>query len=264
MQNLNVFVFEIIDTFDSRIELELRNLPRLAAQLLPRLIQMIQVQVRISERMDEFADIEIAHLRDHVCQECVGCDVEWHTEEDISAALIQLTTQRRSSTCGRGSDVKLKQQMTRRQCHFRKIGDVPRADDQTTRVRVRLDLLNDLCDLIVDCAIRTFPSPPLLAVDRPEVALWIRPFVPDRHLIVMEISDVRVAFQEPQKFVEDRARRELLRGNERETLGEMEPHLPAEDRERADTRPIVLSGAVGKDVLEKVEVLTHGKSSISA
>ena len=46
------------------------------------------------------------------------------------------------------------------------------------------------------------PGPPLVAVDRPEVAVLVGPLVPDRDAAVLQPLDVGVAAQEPQQLGE--------------------------------------------------------------
>lgn len=87
-QNLNILISELINRFHLRIEFELRNLPRITTQLLFRLIQMIRIQMRVAQRVNEITDLKITDLRDHMREECIRCYVERNAEEDIAAALV--------------------------------------------------------------------------------------------------------------------------------------------------------------------------------
>src|SRR5665811_2131501 len=62
----------------------------LSRQLQPGLVEMVEVEVRVTEGVDEVARLELADLRDHPRQQRVGGDVERHTEEDVRRALVQL------------------------------------------------------------------------------------------------------------------------------------------------------------------------------
>src|SRR6267142_2642416 len=61
-----------------------------AAELLARLLEMVQVQVGIAEGEDELAGLEAGDLRHHQRQQRVGGDVEGHAEEYVGAALVHL------------------------------------------------------------------------------------------------------------------------------------------------------------------------------
>ena len=49
----------------------------------------------------------------------------------------------------------------------------------------------------------------------------------------LQIAHVGVTAQEPQQFIDDRLEVQLLGGEERETLLQVEPHLMAEDTQGA-------------------------------
>ena len=48
--------------------------------LLLEWFNMILVDVSITDRVHEFARLQSAHMRDHVCQQRIACNVEWNTE----------------------------------------------------------------------------------------------------------------------------------------------------------------------------------------
>ena len=117
---------------------------------------------------------------------------------------------------------------------------------------------HDIGDLIDRAAVRRRPRPPLLAIDRAEVAVLVGPFVPDAHAVVVEIFDVGVAAQEPQQFVDDGFDVQLLGGDQRETARQVKAHLVAEDRARADAGAVALFDALGEHAFHQVEILAHG------
>src|ERR1041384_1706295 len=80
---------------------------------------------------------------------------------------------------------------------------------------------------------RPRPPPPLLAVDRTELAVLVGPLVPDRHAVLLQVAHVRVALQEPQQLVDDRLHVQLLGREQRKALREVETHLAAEHGARA-------------------------------
>src|SRR5690606_31625529 len=106
------------------------------------------------------------------------------------------------------------------------------------------------------------PSTPLRAVDRAEIAVLVGPLVPDRHAVPVQIIDVRVAGEKPQKLVDDRAQMQLLRRHEREAFGKIEAHLITEDAERARPGAVALLSAALADRAQQVEILSHRPSSM--
>ena len=158
-----------------------------------------------------------------------------------------------------GAHVELEQGVARRQRHGLDVGDVPRRDDVSAGVGVGADRLHDPRDLVDAPAVRRGPRPPLVAVDRAQVAAWVGPLVPDRDAAVVQPADVRVAPQEPHELAEDRAQVQPLGRDDGEALGEVEAHLVAEDAARAGTCAVGLLDPRGEHVVEQVEVLTHAR-----
>ena len=54
------------------------------------LLKMVVVQVAVAACPDELFGDQARLLRNHVREQGVGSNVEWHTEENIGAALVQL------------------------------------------------------------------------------------------------------------------------------------------------------------------------------
>ena len=75
--------------------------------------------------------------------------------------------------------------MARRQRHFVHVGHVPGTDDESARIRITLDLLDHLTDLINVAPVRRRPTAPLVAVDRPQLAIFVGPFIPDADLVLL-------------------------------------------------------------------------------
>ena len=63
---------------------------RWTRQLLARLIQMIEIEMRVAESVNELARLQARDLRDHQREQRIGCNVERHAEENIGRALIEL------------------------------------------------------------------------------------------------------------------------------------------------------------------------------
>ena len=81
--------------------------------------------------------------------------------------------------------VKLKEGVTGRQCHLIQFAWVPGRDDVASALGLGLDLLDNLVDLVERGPIWPAPVAPLSTVDPTEIALVIRPFIPNGHLIVV-------------------------------------------------------------------------------
>ena len=101
----------------------------------------------VTERENEFADLKIADVRDHLREQRVRADVERHAEERVRRSLIKLAVKQRCSspTVRKGVHVlnlELKHRMARRQIDVVAFTRIPAADDQTTRVRIRLNLVD--------------------------------------------------------------------------------------------------------------------------
>jgi hypothetical protein len=114
------------------------------------------------------------------------------------------------------------------------------------------------CDLIDGLPVRRGPRAPLLAVDRPQVAVLVGPLVPDLAAVVLQVLHIGVAAQEPQQLDDDRAQVQLLGGQDREALGQVKADLPAEHPQRAGAGAVAALDAVLQDVGEQVQVLPLG------
>ena len=147
--------------------------------------------------------------------------------------------------------------MARRQRHGGNVGRVPGRDDQPPRIGRALDVGDHLRDLVDDSPVRRRPRPPLLAVHRAEIAIDVRPFVPDADAVALQVGDVGVARQEPQQLVQDRLHVQLLGRHQRKAIGEVEAHLMAEHAQRACARAVGFAHALGAHVAEEVEVGLH-------
>ena len=183
---------------------------------------MVGVEVRVAEGVHEVLGLQPADLRHHHRQQGVGGDVEGHAEKDICAALVELA--RELSVVG----VELEHCVARRQRHLIDVRRIPRAHDEPPGIRIALELLDQIGDLVNDTAVGSLPRPPLLAINRPEVAVFVRPFVPNGDLVVVQVLDVRVAAQEPQQLVDDGTQMQLLGGQQGKALLQVKPHLVAE------------------------------------
>src|SRR5258706_2631963 len=88
-----IFVLKIVDVPDRRVQLHDRQSARFARQLKAGLFDVVIVEVEVAKGMNECSRLEIADLRHHQGEQCVGGDVEGHAEEEIRAALVKLAAQ---------------------------------------------------------------------------------------------------------------------------------------------------------------------------
>src|SRR5215831_9003867 len=111
--------------------------------------------------------------------------------------------------------------MARRQRHLIEISDVPRTDDETPRMRIVFNSLDDLLELInvplgvLSCTLvqRILrPLTPLIAINRPQLSLRVSPGIPDRRVLGQVIMNVRRATHKPQQFAYYSVEQDFFRG----------------------------------------------------
>src|SRR5262245_47063756 len=184
--------------------------------------------MEVTKSVNERARLQVADLGHHQRQQRVAGDVEGHPQEDVRTALVKLAAQFTFA------HVELKETMTRRQRHAVNVRHVPGADDQAATVGFLLNLLDDLANLVNAPlalaqtrsqwshrnALRDFPKvefglagsgfrsfdrsalglhpvSPLLSIHRAQVSLLIGPFVPDGHLVLLQVTNVSFAPKKP-------------------------------------------------------------------
>src|SRR5438093_5891971 len=146
------------------------------------------------------------------------------------------------------------------QCHPFDLTDIPRADNMTPAVGVCFDPVDDLVDLVDRTAVGGPPVAPLRPVNAAQIALLVRPLMPDRDAVLVQVFDVRVAAQEPEQFMDDRFEMELFGGEQRKTAGEREAGLSAENGAGARARAVGLEFSFLQDQPEQFMVLEHSYS----
>ena len=90
IRQFEIFEFEVEQVGYGGVELHLRQRARFAGQLQFGLLEVVAVNMRVAQRVDEFARLQTAHLGNHHGQKRVAGDVERHAEEDVRAALVKL------------------------------------------------------------------------------------------------------------------------------------------------------------------------------
>ena len=93
-------------------------------------------------------------------QKGVTCDIKGHSQENIAASLIKLAGEFAVR------HVELEKAVAGRKRHAVNVRNIPGADNDAAAVRMVLDEINGVCDLIDMAAVRRGPAAPLHAVDR--------------------------------------------------------------------------------------------------
>ena len=88
-----VFVLEVEDALPFGVDAHGGQRPRLTRELQTHLLQVVLVDMRVAEGVDEVARLQAADLRHHHGQQSVAGDIERHAEEDVGAALVELATE---------------------------------------------------------------------------------------------------------------------------------------------------------------------------
>ena len=114
----------------------------------------------------------------------IAGNIERNAKEHVGAALIELAAQ--PAVC----NIELEERVAGRERHVIERCDVPRRDDVTARIRVGAQIGHHLGDLVDVLAVWSWPRTPLHAVDRPEFAVLVGPFVPDPDAVLLEVGDV--------------------------------------------------------------------------
>ena len=231
---------------DALVDFHRRELEPLTGELQVRLVDVVRVQMHDVPRPDELARLQAALLGHEHGQQRVAGDVEGHAQEQVGAALRQCAGELSIL------DVELEQRVAGRQLHLVEISDVPGRDDESPRVRVALNLVDDVGQLVDVAPIGCRPAAPLCAVDGTEVAVALRelvivenallelakplrpllrvdvgnrqavvgevglvgPLRPDAHAVLEQVADVGVALQEPDQLDDDPVEVHLLRRDE--------------------------------------------------
>src|SRR5688572_26083755 len=82
---LEILVAISVDRIRPAMNGQLRQRPRLAAELQPRLFEVVRVEMAIAAGPDERARLQPALLGQHVGEKRVAGDVERDAEEDVGA-----------------------------------------------------------------------------------------------------------------------------------------------------------------------------------
>lgn len=234
---------------------------------------MVRIDMGIPKDMDELARFEPDYLSDHHRQERVGGDIERNPEESIGGSLVHLTGKLPVR------DIELEHHMTWREEHTVGLYRIIGHDEHSAGVRILLQGLDDILHLIHSFVVEIAP---LETVDRTEIPMgsgkcfvrfdprdeirlrefpsllhigFIRPFVPDMHIVIHEILDIGFPPKEPEKLMDDPLQKNFLGREEREPFLKVESHLATENASRSGSGPIALIVSFVHDLPQEIEIL---------
>ena len=101
------------------------------------------------------------------------------------------------------------------------------------------------------------PIAPLRAVDAAEIAVLVGPLIPDRDAVLVQVAHVGFAAEKPEQLVDDRFEMQLLRGQQRKSLSQIETRLRAEDGERAGAGAIHARLSLFEHQPKQIVILAH-------
>ena len=248
-----VFEFQIPKRFFGNYEF--RELGRFSLELESQAFDVIEINMRVAERVSENAGREVAFLGDHVHECCVARDVERDAECDVGGALVELAIE--SSV----DDVELEEEVAWWQRHFFDLGDVPGADDDAARIGIFFDEVNGLLNLVDMCWVSVFvggvPFHPLMAVDGTEFAFVVGPGVPDGRVLGQIVVDVGGTFQKPEELAENTVKEDFFRGEQWKSFAKIVFSLHTKERNRTCTGTIFFFFAFFENFTHEREVLFH-------
>ena len=236
-----ILIAEIVDVFDLRIQVHPGQWPEIARELFLHLLLMVFIDVQVAEGMNKIARFQSGDLRHHHGQERIGSDVERHAQKEIGAALVKLAAETVAA------DIELEKRVTRRQRHLIQLARIPGRNDQAAAVRGFPYLLDDVVYLIDGASVGRSPIAPLRTVDAAQIAIGIGPFIPNGHLVFVEILDIRIAAQEPEQFMDDGTQMDLLGGQQRKGIPQREPCLGTEHGQSPDPGAVRGPGSFGQN-----------------
>lgn len=253
-----VLVLETVNLRNIRIEQHSGQGARLAGELQLGLLNVVFVQMEVSEGMHELARLITADLRRHHQQQGIAGNVERHAEEEITAALVELQAQAvllALLLCGNYTE--LEETMAGRQRHAVHLRHIPGGNEVTTAPRVVLEPIDELGNLVNATAIAIRPFTPLTTVHGAQITVFVCPFIPNGHAVLLQVADIGATFQEPEQLVDDGAQVQLFRGEAGEAFAEVEARLPPEHADGARAGAVIATDTVRQHIIQQVKVLFH-------
>lgn len=124
---------KVLDPIHLSLELECWEWPRSPLKLFLQRFHVVRIDVRIPERVDKVARLQVRHMCDHVGQKRVTGNVEGHSESHVRRSLVHLAGQLSVA------HVELHEAVARREGHNGNVHGIPGAHYDPTVVGVRLN-----------------------------------------------------------------------------------------------------------------------------
>lgn len=132
VHQFKIFVPEAKNIFHIGIYFHIGQRSRLTRKLQFHLFQVVQVDVGITEGVNEFTLLKSRHLGHHLQQQGVRGNIERHAQKYVGTPLVELQAQ--FTLC----HIELEEGMTGWKVHVGDIGYVPRADNDAARIGIVL------------------------------------------------------------------------------------------------------------------------------
>lgn len=126
------------------MNLELWKWKRFSTQLLIYLINMIVIDVGISERMNKGSSFESCYFCYHHEEDRVRSDIKWNSEKYISASLVELKIE--NIVCG--INIELIKSMTGRKKHILFLRRIPSRYDNSSVCRIIFNRFYNISELV--------------------------------------------------------------------------------------------------------------------
>src|SRR4051794_35469325 len=111
--------------------------------------------------------------------------------------------------------------------------------------------------LINRASINGSPITPLRPIDSPKIASFIRPFIPDRNAVIVEVFYIRLPTQKPEQLVNDGFDVQLFGRQQRKPIVERKSGLSAKNRIGSCAGPVRARLSFIEHEPQKVLVLNH-------
>lgn len=136
------------------------------------------------------------------------------------------------------------------QVHVGQVSHIPCIHNYAPAVGVGFQLVQHVLYLVVCLTICSGPATPLVAIYRPQIALFIGPFIPYAYPMFFQPRNVGIALQKPQQFVDNRFQMHFFSSEQGKTLTQVETHLIAKATDSTGTRPVAFGNAIGQNMIQ--------------
>ena len=153
-----VLVVEVEDALHVGIDFHRGQGTRLTGQLEFGLLDVIQIKMRVTRRVDEVTGTETRHLCHHLEQQRIRGNVERYAQEGVCRALVEL--QREASLrilSVRIVDIELENGVTWGQRHLVHFSHIPCRDNHATRIGIGLQLIHNILYLVYHASVVVGP-----------------------------------------------------------------------------------------------------------